>query len=125
MDFDTFVGETCRHDNFNKYFDTLIDAIGGIKNAATYCPIEDISYLTGCYKEDPRLNNIPLKVWQTAAGFDPRDCQGKNPAARGSRLRSRLYMLGITGYPCSQGVCLLKRIAERIALDAIEKEKTT
>ena len=79
---------------------------------------EDIRTLAKAYLKDQNLNNIPLRRWETAAGYgDYRDEQTvRVPVAKGPFPRL-LAGHGIDSYSMSEAISILKRVAELEVLD--------
>lgn len=58
--------------------------------------------------KDKYLNNLPIRQWDLAAGFD---VQGSTCNLIGSRLTALYRKNGINAFSCSDGVCILKECA--------------
>lgn len=117
MDFDGLAGMKCTNQNFDEYYDNIIEKLGGIDAVRHCCPITKKTAIEKL-RTDRHLNNTPMSIWDWAAGWpgsDPKS-QSKHDFQPGpSPLRTLLAKHGVTCYACSQGVCLLKRIAVHIA----------
>lgn len=117
MDLAQLAGMGCTNQNFDEYYDTIIKKLGGLDAVRRCCPI-DRKTAAEKLGDDPNLNNVPISVWDAAAGFPgsiPRSMSKHDFQPGPSVLRCVLAAHGVTGYACPEGVCLLKRIAVRIA----------
>lgn len=117
MDFTQFAGMRCTNQNFDEFYDAIIEKLGGLDALRNCCPIDRETAIEKL-KTDRNLNNVPISIWDAAAGFP-----GCNPQSQlkhdflpgPSPLRHVLASHGVTCYAGSEGVCLLKRIAVRMA----------
>lgn len=116
MDLAQLAGMRCTNQNFDEYYDAVIERLGGLDAVRRCCPI-DKETITEKLRTDRNLNNTPISIWDWAAGFhgNPHSQSKRDFQPGPSALRTLLAKHGVTGYACSQGVCLLKRIAVRIA----------
>lgn len=96
------------HDTF---YDAVIDYLGGLDAVAPFVPATKEEIVHALSTEN-KLNSIPLKKWDAAAGFE--FC-GIKCERRTNDFQILLLTNGIRVYSPSECVCLLKRAAERIA----------
>lgn len=93
-------------------YDRYIEYLGGLGAVLPYIPF-DKDRIREALAEDEHLNNIPIREWDAAAGFE------YHPYDKSYKPRGGLWKLyhskGITSASASQSVCLLKRAAERWA----------
>lgn len=62
-------------------------------------------------KTDPALNNLPLRQWSYAAGYDTGFDGGKCIPISSSLMKLMKTKLGVTSFTCVQNVCILKEAA--------------
>lgn len=96
-----------------KKYQMIIQALG-FENVKMCIPFSD-EELKKAYKEDEHFNNLPLRKWDLAAGFNTGRHGGICVLVR-SRL-THLYWekCRVDTFSCSTGVCILKECARLIA----------
>lgn len=115
-DFEELVGKKEIETDHNEFYDDIIEKLGGL-NAVKSCVPFSLAKLKEAYETDKHFNNTRMKEWDTASGFIAPNAQGYSHVKPiPSELRYKLAAAGVTCYANSQGVCLLKRIAERMVL---------
>ncbi len=105
---DTITGETLSHE---EVYDRIIDYLGGLYAVAPYIPFE-IKAIRKALKTDKHLNNLDLQKWDYAAGFT---VKGPHVTPTFSGLWDLYRAHGINTASASDGVCILKHAARRIA----------
>lgn len=115
MNFDKALNLPKEMEHKEKYR-TIIQALG-FENVKQCIPFSD-EELVEAYKEDERFNNLPLREWDWAAGFNT-GRHGEISLRIGSRL-TNLYWekCKVNTYSCSTGVCILKECARMIVENA-------
>lgn len=101
-------------------YDRIVDYLGGLSAVAPYIPFE-IEKIREALKKDEHLNNLPLRIWDTAAGFR---IEGPNATPTFGELWDLYRANGINLACPATGVCILKHAARRIAElpdDEVEK----
>lgn len=100
-------------------YDKVIDALGGLDAVKPYIPY-GMAELETAYKKDHNFNTLPLKKWDEAGGYSngSSTSMGGKYDATGKGLWPLLRQHGITWSTSSWNVCLLKRAAERMVLEA-------
>ncbi len=102
--------ETLRiaHDD-NERYEKVISALG-LDNVCECIPFTETEIKTA-YKVDKNLNNLPIKKWDNAAGFNTGKC-GEYCSYVGSKFtRFMKEKFNVTGNICSVNVCILKKAA--------------
>ena len=107
MNFEKFgVSENTEH---SVKYSAVVNGLGF--NKVVDCLPFDLETIKKAIKEDVNLNNLPLAVWDEAAGFR---FYGEKAVTVSSKLRDLLRENGITSYSCSQAVCILKECARML-----------
>jgi len=95
------------NEGFKQKYSMIIEALG--YEDVKQCVPFSIDELKKAYESDVHFNNLPLRKWDSAAGYTggPARC-----IRVGSRL-TRLYWerCKVNTYSCSDGVCILKECA--------------
>lgn len=105
---DITTGETLTHE---EVYDRIVDYLGGLSAVAPYIPFK-IEEIRKALKKDEHLNNLPLRVWDRAAGFYT---DGPHATPTFGELWD-LYRANDINSACpATGVCILKHAARRIA----------
>lgn len=108
-DTDITTNEKLSHE---EVYDRIIDYLGGLTAIASFIPFK-ISEIQKALEIDENLNNLPLKTWDAAAGFL---VDGPHATPTFHQGLWNLYRAkGINCASASEGVCILKRAARRIA----------
>lgn len=117
--------EACRVENphgisWKEKYDRYIRHIGR-ENIRKHLPAKPAE-LAQEWLADENFNGMPLRKWETAAGFeDYRDSQStKPPTGKGPFIRM-LRACGITEFSMSECISLLKRCAELEARDYLSE----
>lgn len=113
MDMEHYVGLTYRERAdmpFNDYYDMVINKLG-YGNVCKCIPF-DVDELRKMYKRDKYMN-VKMNMWRKASGIAVNDKKGKSYFID-APLRDLFRDNGITCWSQSEGVCLLKRCAERM-----------
>lgn len=105
--------------SLEEYCQRAIDFLGGLDAVGEYVPFP-IETIRERVKEDPYLNNLPLRAWDEAAGYV---CGAFGNAWRqeyscrpsGGGLWKLYAKHGITPVSCADGVCILKEAARLLA----------
>lgn len=105
---DTITGETLSHE---EVYDRIIDYLGGLSAVAPYIPFS-ITAVRKALKTDIHLNNLAMQDWDAAAGFV---IKGRFAGPTFSGIWNLYRAHGINTASASDGVCILKRAARRIA----------
>lgn len=98
------------------YYQKIINLIGyeKVKECVPYT-LEEIKE---AYPKDEHLNNLPMKKWDYASGFQvitTRYDQNYYPIY--SQLRTLLKRIGINCYSNAEGVCILKECARMMYMN--------
>lgn len=105
---DAQTGEKVEH---SEIYGRIIEYLGGLDAVAKYIPFS-ISFIKEKIKDDVHLNNTSMDKWDYASGFK---CNGSNVIF----LRCGIWALyakhGINSASNSDGVCILKEAARRLA----------
>lgn len=110
--FDDIVGSSPCDMDFDKYYDIVLNYLGGPK-ALEHCLPATIKEIKERCGKDKNLNEIPLKEWDRATGYDFSHCINK-PVRFYTNLQGVLREHGVSYYTCSQCVCLLKHAARKL-----------
>lgn len=105
---DIVTGKELSHE---EVYDRIIERLGGLYAVLLYIPFE-IAEIREALKTDENLNNLPLKTWDYAAGFA---VDGPYARPTFNNLWKLYRAHGINAASASQGVCILKRAACRLA----------
>lgn len=105
---DITTGKTLSH---AEVYDRIVNYLGGLSAVAPYIPFE-IEEIRKALKKDEHLNNLSLRIWDTAAGFR---VEGPNAKLIFSGLWDLYRVNGINTASLATGVCILKHAARRIA----------
>lgn len=104
----------------SEVYGRIIDFLGGLDAVAPYIPFP-IEAIKEALKTDPNLNNLALRKWDEASGFEPRPVcnafrqQYQAPAPTYRNIWTLYRVHGITCASVSDGVCILKEAAIRLA----------
>lgn len=105
---DITTGEKLSHEDV---YDRIVNYLGGLSAIAPYIPFE-ISEIRKALKTDKHLNNLPLRTWDHAAGFQ---IEGPKAIMIYGELWDLYHEKGINSACPATGVCILKHAACRIA----------
>jgi len=105
-------------------YNTIIDGLG-YEAVKQYIPVNQQDIIDALVK-DEHLNNIPLSLWDNAAGFTVNKHSFTNTyevidCPRG--LRYLCLKSGVNTYSVSELVCILKQCARRWALEKYDNTK--
>lgn len=97
-------------EEYRDEYKMIIEALG--YEEVKRCIPFTIEKLKEAYKEDDFFNNLPLKKWDKAAGYDT-GWHGEMVNFVGSEL-TKLYRekLRVDIFSCAEGVCILKNCAK-------------
>lgn len=121
-DFESAAGMSYLNTDFNVFYDSIIDHLGGVQVLSQFLPF-DLETLKKSYSIDEHFNTqlTPLSAWDRAAGWQTYTGfrQGYKITRNYNSFQNFLLIHGITTYNPSDTVCLLKRTATRlIEMDA-------
>ena len=107
-DIDAKTGERLSHSDI---YGRAVEFLGGLDEVARFIPFP-METIREKLKSDPHLNNTDMSRWDWASGFvcDGIDCR---PTGRGLWALYRKH--GINCASNSEGVCILKEAARRLA----------
>lgn len=108
IDIDVKTGRELTH---SEIYGRAIEYLGGLEIVAQYVPYP-IETIRERLKQDCYLNNTQLSIWDAAAGFR---CDGPRCLFIGGGIWTLYSSHGITSASCSDGVCILKEAARRLA----------
>lgn len=97
-------GTVLSHDEF---YTKAIEKLGGLGKVIPFIPFE-LGEIEEALKKDVSLNNLPMKKWDRASGFFDSDSRCDFV---GGGIVSLYRSVGVTGFSCSDGVCVLKHAA--------------
>lgn len=114
IDVDIETGQKLSH---SEIYGRAIEYLGGLAEVAAYIPFP-LEVIKEKYAEDPNLNNLPLREWDWAAGFDTRTTYAHRQIQECRFVGTGIWALygrnKITSASCSDGVCILKEAARRL-----------
>lgn len=106
---DITTGETLTH---REIYTKAINLLGGLDAVIPYIPFT-LEEIQEALKSDEHLNNLPIRRWDSASGFQ--GGQHGSVTFVGHGVWNLYRKVGITSASCSQGVCLLKEAARQWA----------
>lgn len=106
-DIDATTGERLSH---REIYGRIIDKLGGLDAIIPMIPY-GLSTLQKALPEDEHFNNLPMNLWDRAAGFEKN--LGRCCVLIGSRLTYHMSKFGITAMSNAENVCILKEAARR------------
>lgn len=108
VDIDVKTGERLSH---SEVYGRAIELLGGLDEVAKFVPFP-VEIIREKIKKDPYLNNTDMRQWDAASGFL---CKGADCVLTGGGIWHLYRKHGITAASCSDGVCILKEAARRLA----------
>ena len=124
MDLDQFVGMPSLDGNFDNYYETAVQKLGGPKALRKYVPFT-LKTLRESYAKDEHFNTslTPMRKWDDASGvYAAPGRPTVPPSMTGYGLAPFLYAHGVNWVAQSQAVCLLKTAARMLVLEADHPE---
>ena len=116
MDLREFTGMSDLDGNFDNFYRTAVNKLGGPERLKHYIPF-DMATLRKSHQEDKHFNTAltPMKKWDMATGIQVRQDQCfREATATGGGIWPMLNRHGITWMSQSQGVCILKTAARML-----------
>lgn len=110
VDIDARTGAQLSHEEI---YGRIIEFLGGLDEVGRFIPFQMSEIRDALENGDEHLNTLPLKEWDRASGFIA-DHRG-NCVFTGGGIWTLYVKYGITAASSSDGVCILKEAARRIA----------
>lgn len=107
-DIDAKTGERLSHSDI---YGRAIEFLGGLDEVARFIPFS-METIRKRLKSDTNLNNTAMGPWDTASGFK---CKGGDCRFIGGGIWELYRKHGINAASNSEGVCILKEAARRLA----------
>ena len=107
-DIDAKTGERLSHSDI---YGRAIEFLGGLDEVARFIPFP-METIRKRLKNDPNLNNTAMGPWDVASGFV---CKGGDCRFIGGGIWELYRKHGINAASNSEGVCILKEAARRLA----------
>ena len=96
----------------SEVYGRIIEFLGGLDTVGIFVPFSVGRIREALRKGDVHLNTLPLFEWDRVSGFR---ADGANCVFTGGGIWSLYQQHGITSASCSDGVCILKEAAIRMA----------